>query len=45
MDRGVRETRVGPGGRGASMRGMTQRAVGINTSVGHGGCRDMMEAR
>ena len=37
VDRGARETRVGPGGRGASMRGVTQRVVGINVSVWYGG--------
>ena len=45
MDRGARETWVGPGGWGASVRGVTQQVVGINTSVGHGGRQDMMEAR
>ena len=44
MDRGARETQVGPGGRGASVRGVTQQAVRINVSVGHGGRQDVMEA-
>ena len=35
----------GPGGRGTSVRGVMQQVVGINVSVGHGGHRDVMEAR
>ena len=35
----------GPGGQGTSMKGMMQQAVRINTSVGHGGHRDVMEAQ
>ena len=45
VDRGGREMQVGPGGWGTSVRGMTHRVVGINTSVGHGGHWDVMEAR
>ena len=44
VDRGGRETRVGPGGQGVFVRGVMQRAVGINASGGHGGHWDVMEA-